>query len=47
MQKVRADYNDFATHVTKAAMKMISTQEPTQKVLAELQSELERSVPLK
>jgi len=28
-------------------MKMISTQEPTQKVLAELQSELERSVPLK
>ena len=47
VQKVRADYNDFATLVTKAAMKMISTQEPTPKVLAELQSELERSVPLK
>ena len=42
VQKVRADYNDFATLVTKAAMKMISTQEPTQKVLAELQAELER-----
>jgi len=47
VQKVRADYNDFATHVTRAAMKMISTQEPTQKVMAELQSELERNVPLK
>jgi multiple sugar transport system substrate-binding protein len=47
VQKVRAEYNDFATLVTKAAMKMISTQEPTPKVLAELQAELERSVPLK
>ena len=47
VQKVRADYNDFATLVTKAAMKMISTQEPTPKVMAELQSELERNVPLK
>jgi hypothetical protein len=44
---VRAEYNDFATLVTKAAMRMISTQEPTAKVLAELQSELERSVPLR
>jgi multiple sugar transport system substrate-binding protein len=47
VQPVRASYNDFATLVTKAAMKMISTQEPTQKVMAELQTELERSVPLK
>lgn len=46
-QAVRAGYNDFATQVTKAAMRMISTQEPTPKVLAELQAELERSVPLK
>ena len=44
---MRASYNDFATLVTKAAMKMISTQEPTQKVMAELQTELERNVPLK
>jgi multiple sugar transport system substrate-binding protein len=47
VQKVRAEYNDFATLVTKAAMKMISTQEPTPKVLAELQAELEKSVPLR
>jgi multiple sugar transport system substrate-binding protein len=47
VQKVRAEYNDFATLVTKAAMRMISTQEPTQKVLSDLQAELERSVPLK
>jgi len=47
LQPVRANYNDFATLVTKAAMKMISTPEPTAKALAELQTELERQVPLK
>ena len=47
VQAVRANYNDFATAVTKSAMKMISTQEPTDKVLAELQKELEKTVPLK
>jgi multiple sugar transport system substrate-binding protein len=46
-QAVRANYNDFATPVTKAAMRMISTQEPTAKVLADLQKELEGSLPLK
>jgi len=44
---VRAGYNDFATQVTKAAMRMISTQDPTPRVLADLQRELERAVPLK
>ena len=44
---MRANYNDFATLVTKSAMKMISTPEPTEKALAELQPELERTVPLK
>src|SRR6187455_1701728 len=34
VQAVRANYNDFATLVTKAAMKMISTQEPTAKAMA-------------
>jgi multiple sugar transport system substrate-binding protein len=47
VQAVRAGYNDFATAVTKAAMRMVSSPEPTAKVLAELQSELERSLPLK
>lgn len=47
VQAVRANYNDFATLVTKAAMKMISTQEPTAKALADLQADLERQVPLK
>jgi multiple sugar transport system substrate-binding protein len=44
---VRAGYNDFATQVTKAAMRMISTQDPTPRVLADLQRELERELPLK
>lgn len=47
VQAVRANYNDFATLVTKAAMKMISSPEPTTKALADLQAELERQVPLK
>jgi multiple sugar transport system substrate-binding protein len=47
VQAVRANYNDFATLVTKAAMRMISTPEPTAKVLADLQAELERTVPLR
>ena len=38
VQAVRANYNDFATLVTKAAMKMISTQEPTAKAMADLQA---------
>jgi multiple sugar transport system substrate-binding protein len=47
VQGVRAEYNDFATLVTKAAMRMISTPDPTPKVLADLQSELARQLPLK
>jgi multiple sugar transport system substrate-binding protein len=47
VQAVRANYNDFATPVTRAAMRMISTQEPTARVLADLQKELEGSLPLK
>lgn len=47
VQAVRANYNDFATAVTKSAMKMLSTQEPTAKVLADLQAELERTLPLR
>lgn len=47
VQAVRANYNDFATLVTKAAMRMISTPEPTAKALADLQAELERQVPLR
>ena len=47
VQAVRVGYNDFATAVTKAAMRMVSSAEPTAKVLADLQSELERALPLK
>jgi multiple sugar transport system substrate-binding protein len=47
VQAVRAEYNDFATLVTKAAMRMISTQDPTPAVLSDLQSELTRQLPLK
>jgi multiple sugar transport system substrate-binding protein len=46
VQAVRAGYNDFATLVTRAAMRMISTQDPTPKVLADLQAELARTLPL-
>ncbi len=47
VQAVRAEYNDFATLVTKAAMRMISTSDPTPAVLADLQAELTRQLPLK
>jgi multiple sugar transport system substrate-binding protein len=47
VQAVRAEYNDFATLVTKAAMRMISTPDPTAKVLADLQAELASQLPLK
>jgi multiple sugar transport system substrate-binding protein len=47
VQAVRAQYNDFATLVTKSAMRMISTSDPTSKVLADLQAELARELPLK
>jgi multiple sugar transport system substrate-binding protein len=47
VQAVRAQYNDFATLVTKSAMRMISTSDPTSKVLADLQAELTRELPLK
>jgi len=47
VQPVRAQYNDFATLVTKSAMRMISTPDPTSKVLADLQAELTRELPLK
>jgi multiple sugar transport system substrate-binding protein len=47
VQAVRAEYNDFATLVTKAAMRMISTQDPTAAVLSDLQAELQRQLPLK
>lgn len=44
---VRANYNDFAAHVTRAGLKLIASNEPTDKVMADLQRELERAVPLK
>jgi len=47
VQAVRAEYNDFATLVTRAAMRMISTQDPTPAVLSDLQAELARQLPLK
>lgn len=44
---VRAAYNEYATLVSKAGMRLLTTETPTDKVMADLQAELERRIPLK
>jgi len=39
-------YNEFASIFGRAMLRLQSTQEPTDRVLATLQRELERAVPL-
>lgn len=40
-------YNEYATIFGRAMLKLQSTQDPTDKILGDLQKELERAVPLK
>jgi multiple sugar transport system substrate-binding protein len=40
-------YNEYATIFGRAMLKLQSTQDPTEKILGDLQKELERAVPLK
>ncbi|MBL8702867.1 MAG: sugar ABC transporter substrate-binding protein [Alphaproteobacteria bacterium] len=44
---VRENYNEFARAVAQAAMRMQSSDTPTATVLADLQRNLERQIPLK
>jgi len=44
---VRENYNEFARAIAQAAMRMQSSDTPTATVLAELQRNLERQIPLK
>ncbi|MBI3706339.1 MAG: hypothetical protein HY246_01410 [Proteobacteria bacterium] len=43
---VQANYNEFANLVTRAGMRLMSTSEPTAQVMANLQRELSRAIPL-
>ncbi len=44
---VRENYNEFARAVAQAAMRMISSNDPTPQILADLQRGLERQIPLR
>lgn len=43
---VQANYNEYAKYLTSAGLRLQGTDEPTEKILAELQAELERRLPL-
>jgi hypothetical protein len=43
---VRENYNEFATIFGRAMMRLISTQDPTDAVLAALDRDLQRAIPL-
>ena len=40
-------YNEYASIFGRSMLKLQSTQDPTAKIMADLQKELERAVPLK
>jgi multiple sugar transport system substrate-binding protein len=45
-QAVRANFNEYSSILRAAALKVLSTDEPVEKILADAQAELERAVPL-
>ena len=45
--EVKENYNEFAVIFGRAAMKMISTDEPTAAILTALDADLQKAVPLK
>jgi multiple sugar transport system substrate-binding protein len=44
---LQESYNEYASHFGRAMMRLISSDEPTDRVLANLQRELERAIPLR
>ncbi len=44
---LQESYNEYASLFGRAMMRLISTEEPTDRVLANLQRELERAIPLR
>jgi multiple sugar transport system substrate-binding protein len=46
LPQVQESYNEYASIFGRAMMRLISTDEPTAQVLANLQKELERAIPL-
>ncbi len=46
-QAVRSNYNEFASIIQRAGLKVIATKEPVATILRDAQQELERAVPLK
>ncbi len=45
-QAVRAGFNEYSSILRAAALKVLTTQDPVDKILADAQAELERAVPL-
>lgn len=46
LPQVRANYNNFATVLSKAGMRLQSTDDPTEQIMKEAQAELQKRVPL-
>jgi multiple sugar transport system substrate-binding protein len=44
---VRENYNEFARAIAQATMRMISSNDPTDRILADLQRNVERQIPLR
>ena len=45
-QSVRANFAEYSAILRTAALKVLTTEEPVDKILADAQAELERAVPL-
>jgi multiple sugar transport system substrate-binding protein len=45
-RELRENYNEFATLFSRAVMRMLSSSQPTEAILANLQKELNAAVPL-
>lgn len=43
---IRANYNEYANYLTQAGIRLQTTEDPTAQVMADLQAELERRIPL-
>jgi multiple sugar transport system substrate-binding protein len=44
--KIQESYNEYASIFGRAMMRLISTQEPTQQILSNLERDLQRAIPL-
>lgn len=43
---IRANYNEYANYLTQAGIRLQTTEDPVEQIMADLQAELERRIPL-